>query len=115
MAIHRNPRLAVLSPAQFRRRIRPYLPGTILELKRLWPGARKRGYEHGQQFVIGPYCSGCGTRLIYLFRIDGSLDCTADRRWLRDTFDIVGESRSRALYTFPKPWPPRMPYRGAAA
>ena len=47
MAVHRNPRLAVLTPAQFRRCVRPYFPGTILELKRLWPAARKRGMSVG--------------------------------------------------------------------
>lgn len=115
MAVRRNPRLAVLTPAQFRRRVRPCLPGTILELKRLWPAARKRGYERGQQFVVGPYCSGCGTRLIYIYRMDGSLDCTADRRWLRDSFEIVEPSTSRSLYTFPQPWPPRGQRRRPAA
>ena len=106
MAIPRNPDLPVLSPAAFRRRVRPYLPGTVLALTRLWPRARKKGYEQGQRFLVGPYCSGCGHKVIWLSRADRSVEMTADRRWLKDHFDIVAEGSPRFLYTFPKPWPP---------
>src|SRR5512134_1586803 len=90
--VHRNPLLPILTPAQFRRRVRPYLPGTVLELRRLWPSARRHGYERGQRFVVGPYCSGCGVRFIWIFRPDGELDSTAYRAWLRKHFEILAES-----------------------
>jgi len=107
MAAHDHHRRLKMSPAEFRRRIRPYLPGTILE--QLWPGARRRGYERGGRFIVGPYCPGCGPRVVWLFRADGALDCTADRPWLARNFKICVPARSRALYTFPRPWPPGRP------
>jgi hypothetical protein len=106
MAIARNPDLPIFSPGEFRRRVRPYLPGTVLELTRLWPRARNNGYERGQRFLVGPYCSGCGHKVIWLCRADRSVEMTADRRFLKDHFEIVVEGSSRFLYTFPKPWPP---------
>jgi len=106
MAVPRNPSLPVLSPAEFRRRVRPYLPGTVIELRRLWPKARQKGYERGQRLVVGPYCSGCGHKIIWLCRSDGSVKMTAERHWLKKHFDIVAHGGARSLYTFPKPWPP---------
>jgi hypothetical protein len=106
MTRSRNPHVPILSPAEFRRRIRPYLPGTVLQLRRLWPGVRRRDYQAGQHFLVGPYCSGCGHKIIWLFRADGTLDCTAEGPWLRRYFQIVRESKTRRLYTFPQPWPP---------
>ena len=70
-----------LSPGIFRSRVRPYLPGTVLELCRLWPHARKRGFERGQQYLVGPYCPSCGPELVWLFRQTGEIECTADRPW----------------------------------
>ncbi len=106
MAVPRNPRLPILSPAEFRRRVRPFLPGTVVELRTLWPKARAKGYERGQRFLVGPYCSGCGHKMIWLCRADRSVEMTADRRWLKDHFDIVVQGSARSLYTFPRPWPP---------
>jgi hypothetical protein len=102
-----NSHVPVLAPAEFRRRIRPYLPGTVLQLCRLWPHASRRQYKLGQYFIVGPYCSGCGHKTIWLFRPEGTLDTTGDGAWLRRHFQIVHASKSRRLYTFPKPWPPR--------
>ena len=106
MAVHRNPSLPVLLPAEFRRRVRPYLPGTVLELARLWPKARGKGFELGQHFLVGPYCPGCGHKTIWLCRSDRTVEMTAERRWLKDHFKILAEGSPRSLYTFPKRWPP---------
>ena len=84
-----HPRVPVLAPAEFRRRIRPYLPGTVLQLRRLWPRARRREYKLGQYFIVGPYCSGCGHKIIWLFRPDGTLASTAESPWLRRHFQII--------------------------
>ena len=108
MAVHRNPRLPILSPAEFRRRVRPYLPGTVLELRSLWPKARHEGYEKGRHVLVGPYCSGCGHKIIWLCRPDR--DSGDDGRtslaqgvtstsWLRVALGLSTR--------FPKPWPPQ--------
>jgi len=93
-----------LAPAVFRDRIRPYLPGTVLELIRLWPHARKHGYDRGDRFLVGPYCPGCGPGIVWLFRPGGEPECTADPQWLNQHFKVVLLSKSRCLYTFQKRW-----------
>jgi len=115
VTVHRHPHLPILTPGEFRRRIRPYLPGTVLEVRKRWRAAKDITYQRGQRFVVGPYCSGCGNDLVWLFRPDGTLDMTADRPFLRNHFSIIAQGDSRRLYTFPKAWPPRtVRFHGAA-
>jgi len=95
------------SVTAFAKRNRDLRPGTVLRLVKLWPHARRRGYEHGEVFVVGPYCSYCGPDLLYLFTPRGKLTTTATRNWARAHFTIVAESNNRAWFKFPEPWPPR--------
>ena len=103
-----------MPPARFRDRIRPYLPGTVLELRRLWRRARAQGYELGAKRVVGPYCPTCGPLLIWLFGPDGELDMTADVPFLREHWLIVSSPPVRNLYTFPRIWKRQLRRAGAA-
>lgn len=98
---------APMPPMRFRARIKPYLPGSILMVRRLWPRARKQRYEKGSRLLVGPYCPSCGPDILWLFRPDGAMEMTADRDWVERHFELVHDSRTRRLYTFPLPWPPR--------
>jgi len=107
VTVRKHPDLPILTPGEFRRRIRPYLPGTVLEVRKRWRAAKGITHKLRHRFVVGPYCSGCGNDLIWLFRPDGTLDMTADRPFLRNHFRIIAQGDSRRLYTFPRPWPSR--------
>ena len=109
--MHGGRRFGVRSFSRLNRNLRP---GTILRLVKLWPYARRRGYEVGQLFLVGAYCEFCGPNQIWLFDSRGKLRTTADRSWLRAHFETVKQSSSRRWFTFPKPWPPRLRIKDVA-
>ena len=92
--------------AAFAKLNRAFRPGTVLRLTKLWPHARQHGYEHGQVLLVGAYCDCCGPNLIYLFTVEGELNTTGTRDFVRAHFAVVAPSNTRRWFTFPEPWPP---------
>ncbi len=73
-------------------------PGTVLRLARLWPHARRRGREIGQEYLVGYYCRCCGRDVIWLVGLDGKYGWTADRAFIDRHFDVVALSKERSLF-----------------
>ena len=77
---------------------RPLPPKSIVKLIRLWPRARKRGYERGQTWRIGYYSRQDGLDVIWLVNASGVYGQTANHDWIAKHFEVVFHSSERSFY-----------------
>jgi hypothetical protein len=68
---------------------RPLPPNSVVKLVRLWPHARKRGYELGQTWRIGYYSRQDGLDVVWLVDADGKYCHTGDHDWIEKHFDVL--------------------------
>lgn len=81
-----------------------YRPLTEVTLTRLWPHARKQGYEKGQRYYVNYYCRCCGTSVIWFFNPRQPQEIwTVDQNFLEKHFKLEVASRERSIYGDGKP------------
>jgi len=73
-------------------------PGTVLELIKLWPNARKQGHEKGEIWRIGYYSKQDGLDIIWLVDANGEYNWTVDREFVEEKFKLIDVSKERSLY-----------------
>jgi hypothetical protein len=77
---------------------RPIPPKSVVKLVKLWPHARRHGYEVGQSWRVGYYIHNDGLDVIWLVDEDGNYCETVDHDWLEKHFEIVILSTEESLY-----------------
>jgi hypothetical protein len=77
---------------------RPLPPKSIVKLIKLWPHARKRGYEIGQSWRIGYYTPKDGLDVVWLVDANGDYSETADHDWLEKYFEVSFMSNERSFF-----------------
>ena len=82
---------------------RPLPPKSVVRLVRLWPHARKRGYEVGQTWRIGYYSPQDGLDVIWLVDAAGRYGATADHGWITKHFEVVHLSDETSMFGAKRP------------
>lgn len=77
---------------------RPIPPRSIVKIKKLWPYARKHGFERGDVRRIGYYCPQDGLDVVWLVDANGEYNWTVDHDWLYDKFDVIEYSDENDLF-----------------
>jgi hypothetical protein len=73
-------------------------PRTVLRINRLWPQARKKGYELGQLYRVGYYSPRHGVDSVWLVDSKGRYNWWADHAWIGKHFEVVEHSKERSFY-----------------
>lgn len=76
----------------------PLPPGTILQLAKLWPHARKKGHEIGEIRRVGYYSPQDGLDCIWLVDVTGNYNWTADHKWVSEMFTVIRLSDETDFY-----------------
>lgn len=82
---------------------RPLPPKSIVSLVKLWPHARKNGYEIGQTWRVGYYTPNDGLDVIWLVNSEGEYCETADHDWIEKHFQVIFLSSEKSFYGTRKP------------
>lgn len=77
---------------------RPLPPESIVRLTKLWPHARKNGYEIGQTWRIGYYSRKDGLDVIWLVDTNGDYSQTADHDWIETHFEVTFLSEVTSIF-----------------
>ena len=77
---------------------RPLPPNSVVKLVRLWPHARKRGYELGQTWRVGYYSRQDGLDVVWLVDATGDYRQTADHDWIERHFQVVRISAEKSTF-----------------
>lgn len=76
----------------------PLPPKSIIRLVKLWPHARKRGFEIGQTWRIGYYSPQDGLDVVWLVDSHGDDGQTGDHAWIEKHFEVVYRSDETSMY-----------------
>jgi len=82
---------------------RPLPPKSVVKLVRLWPHARKRGYELGQTWRIGYYSPQDGLDVVWLVDAAGEYCQTGDRDWIEKHFAVIHLSDETSVFGTKRP------------
>ncbi len=82
---------------------RPLPPQSIVKLVRLWPHARKHGYEVGQTWRVGYYSRQDGLDVIWLVDAGGEYCQTAVHDWIEKHFEVIYLSDEKSVFGIRRP------------
>lgn len=82
---------------------RPLPPKSVIRLIRLWPHARKHGYETGLTWRIGYYSRQDGLDVVRLVDANGEYTQTGDHDWIEKHFEVMSRSKETSMYGTRRP------------
>jgi len=82
---------------------RPLPPKSVVKLIRLWPHARRQGYEVGQTWRIGYYSRSDGLDVIWLVDAAGEYSQTGDHDWIEKYFEVIHLSDETSVFGSNRP------------
>ena len=75
----------------------PVPPNSIIRLKKLWPHARKNGYEIGQKWKVTYYSKQDGLDCIWMKDAQGNFE-TGTHAWINKYFEVIRVSSESSYF-----------------